>query len=154
MKKNIAALIAGLLFGLGLAISQMTNPAKVLNFLDITGTWDPTLAFVMGGAVLVTLISFRFILKQDRPLFEGQFHLPTRSDIDGRLLGGAALFGIGWGLAGYCPGPGIAALVMFVLAGTAKLEPKSAVVKNMLWSCLPVSAIVCDLLSERFPDVR
>ncbi|HAI90766.1 MAG TPA: hypothetical protein DCL46_14035, partial [Alcanivorax sp.] len=73
MKKNIAALIAGLLFGLGLAISQMTNPAKVLNFLDITGTWDPTLAFVMGGAVLVTLISFRFILKQDRPLFEGQF---------------------------------------------------------------------------------
>ncbi|MEA3258701.1 MAG: DUF6691 family protein, partial [Pseudomonadota bacterium] len=67
MKKNIAALIAGLLFGLGLAISQMTNPAKVLNFLDITGTWDPTLAFVMGGAVLVTLISFRFILKQDRP---------------------------------------------------------------------------------------
>ena len=90
MKKNIAALIAGLLFGLGLAISQMTNPAKVLNFLDITGTWDPTLAFVMGGAVLVTLISFRFILKQDRPLFEGQFHLPTRSDIDGRLLGGAA----------------------------------------------------------------
>ena len=91
MKKNLAALIAGLLFGLGLAISQMTNPAKVLNFLDITGTWDPTLAFVMGGAVLVTLISFRFILKQDRPLFEGQFHLPTRSDIDGRLLGGAAL---------------------------------------------------------------
>jgi len=112
MKKNIAALIAGLLFGLGLAISQMTNPAKVLNFLDITGTWDPTLAFVMGGAVLVTLISFRFILKQDRPLFEGQFHLPTRSDIDSRLLGGAALFGIGWGLAGYCPGPGVAALAM------------------------------------------
>ena len=112
MKKNIAALIAGLLFGLGLAISQMTNPAKVLNFLDITGTWDPTLAFVMGGAVLVTLISFRFILRQEQPLFEGQFHLPTRSDIDGRLLGGAALFGIGWGLAGYCPGPGIAALVM------------------------------------------
>ena len=110
MKKNIAALIAGLLFGLGLAISQMTNPAKVLNFLDITGTWDPTLAFVMGGAVLVTLISFRFILKQDRPLFEGQFHLPTRSDIDSRLLGGAALFGIGWGLVGLCPGPAISSL--------------------------------------------
>jgi len=110
--KLLAAFAFGLLFGCGILISGMGNPAKVLNFFDLAGTWDPSLAFVMGGAVLVTLISFRFILKQDRPLFEGQFHLPTRSDIDGRLLGGAALFGIGWGLAGYCPGPGIAALVM------------------------------------------
>lgn len=108
--RNIISVLAGLLFGFGLALSQMTDPAKIIGFLDFSGHWDPTLLLVMGGAVLVTLISFRFILRRTHPVFDAQFHLPTRHDIDGRLIGGAALFGIGWGLAGLCPGPGVAAI--------------------------------------------
>lgn len=108
--KRIVSLIAGTLFGFGLALSQMTDPAKVIGFLDISGNWDPTLALVLAGAVWVTLISFRFILRRDHPVFDTRFHLPTRHDIDVRLVGGAALFGIGWGLAGLCPGPGVAAI--------------------------------------------
>ena len=109
--RNLVSLIAGTLFGFGLALAQMTNPAKIINFLDVAGTWDPSLAFVMGGALFVSLISFRFILRQPRPAFEQSFHLPSRSDINPRLVAGAVLFGIGWGLGGFCPGPGIAALV-------------------------------------------
>lgn len=108
--RNLVSLIAGTLFGFGLALAQMTNPTKIINFLDVTGTWDPSLAFVMGGALLVSLVSFRFILRRPRPAFEQRFHLPTRRDIDSRLVVGAVLFGIGWGLGGFCPGPGIAAL--------------------------------------------
>jgi len=107
----IAALIAGLLFGLGLVVSGMVNPAKVLNFLDVAGNWDPTLAFVMGGALLVTIPGFRLILKREMPLLDGRFHLPERSDIDTPLVVGAILFGIGWGLGGFCPGPAVTALV-------------------------------------------
>ncbi len=109
---QLLALISGLLFGLGLGISQMMDRDRVLNFLDIAGQWDPTLAFVMGGAVAVTLISFRFILNRPTPILGGRFQVPTRQDIDLPLLGGAALFGIGWGIGGYCPGPGIAALTL------------------------------------------
>jgi len=123
MKRLIASFAAGGLFGTGLLVSQMTNPAKVLAFLDISGDWDPSLAFVMGGALLVTLIGYRFVLRRERPVFSDRFRLPTRSDIDGRLVGGAALFGIGWGLAGLCPGPALASLLfgglpvlLFVLA--------------------------------------
>lgn len=107
----VIALLAGSLFGLGLSVSGMINPAKVLNFLDLAGQWDPTLAFVMGGAVLVAFPAFR-LAQQDnrRPLLSDTFHLPSRHDIDGRLLAGAAVFGIGWGLGGFCPGPAIAAL--------------------------------------------
>lgn len=112
----LAALGAGVLFGLGLAISQMVNPEKVLAFLDVgaiaAGRWDPSLALVLLAAVGVNLIGYRFVLGRPHPLFDAKFHLPTRSDLDARLIGGAALFGIGWGLAGYCPGPGIAALVL------------------------------------------
>lgn len=109
--KNLVSLLAGGLFGFGLALSQMTNPEKIINFLDFFGgTWDPTLALVLGGAVLVTLASFRFILRRERPLLAPRFHLPTRHDIDGRLIGGAAIFGVGWGLAGLCPGPGVASI--------------------------------------------
>lgn len=108
--KNLVSLIAGILFGFGLALSQMTDPAKVIGFLDFSGFWDPTLALVLAGAVLVTLVSFRFILRRARPVFAAQFHLPTRRDIDARLIGGAAIFGVGWGLAGLCPGPGVAAI--------------------------------------------
>ncbi|MGA7965159.1 MAG: DUF6691 family protein [Gammaproteobacteria bacterium] len=108
--KGFISLLSGLLFGFGLALAQMTNPAKIIDFLDFSGTWDPTLALVMGGAVLVTLVSFRFILRRPHPLLGGGFQLPTRSDIDIPLIAGAAIFGIGWGLGGLCPGPGIAAI--------------------------------------------
>lgn len=108
--KGFISLLSGVLFGFGLALAQMTNPAKIINFLDFSGTWDPTLALVMGGAVLVTLVSFRFILRRPHPLLGGGFQLPTRKDIDIRLIAGAAIFGIGWGLGGFCPGPGIASI--------------------------------------------
>ncbi|WP_366655944.1 YeeE/YedE family protein [Fodinicurvata sp. EGI_FJ10296] len=113
-RTNVAAvgtaLAAGLVFGLGLTISGMINPAKVLGFLDLFGAWDPTLAFVMGGAVLVTLPGFRLLRRRGAPVFSQMFRFPTRSDIDPRLVGGSALFGVGWGLAGFCPGPALAAL--------------------------------------------
>jgi uncharacterized membrane protein YedE/YeeE len=110
-QQPLFALLAGLLFGFGLALSGMANPAKVLGFLDIAGPWDPTLAFVMGGALAVTLPMFRFVLRQAQPWFAPRFSLPDRQALDARLLGGAAIFGIGWGLAGFCPGPALAALV-------------------------------------------
>lgn len=100
----------GLLFGLGLIVSGMSNPAKVLNFLDLFGTFDPSLAFVMGGAVVVAFIGFRLVLTREKPLMAPRFQLPTRSDIDARLIVGPALFGIGWGLGGFCPGPAFTAL--------------------------------------------
>lgn len=100
----------GLLFGLGLIVSGMTDPAKVLNFLDVFGTWDLSLAFVMAGAVLVTFIGYRLVLTRDQPIVGGRFHLPTRNDIDARVIVGPAIFGIGWGLGGFCPGPALTAL--------------------------------------------
>jgi uncharacterized membrane protein YedE/YeeE len=108
--RNASALAAGLLFGLGLAISPMVNPKKVLDFLDVAGNWDPSLALVLGGAVGVAMLAFRFVLKRKQPLFESEFHLPRTTKVDRRLLAGSAIFGIGWGIGGYCPGPGIAAL--------------------------------------------
>lgn len=100
----------GLLFGVGLVVSGMSNPAKVLNFLDLFGTFDPSLAFVMGGAVIVAFIGFRLVLAQPAPLLATRFQVPTRTDIDARLIVGPALFGIGWGLGGFCPGPAFTAL--------------------------------------------
>jgi uncharacterized membrane protein YedE/YeeE len=107
----VSALVAGLVFGLGLTISGMTDPAKVLNFLDVTGTWDGSLAFVMGGGVIVAFIGYRLSFAAATPLFDSRFHLPTALQIDGRLVSGAAFFGIGWGLAGLCPGPALASLL-------------------------------------------
>lgn len=103
----LAALASGALFGAGLAISSMTDRSVVLGFLDIFGAWDPTLAFVMGGAVLVTAIGFRVALKRAGPVLGSEFRLPKRDEVDTRLLAGAAIFGIGWGLAGFCPGPAL-----------------------------------------------
>jgi uncharacterized membrane protein YedE/YeeE len=103
-------LLCGLVFGLGLGVSQMVDPRKVLGFLDIAGAWDASLMFVMGGALLVAAIGFRRVLHHPAPRFGDRFHLGTARSIDTPLLGGAALFGIGWGLAGYCPGPVIASL--------------------------------------------
>ena len=111
MPRMFVAMFAGMLFGLGLALSGMMNPAKVVGFLDVAGGWDPTLAFVMGGALLVTVPAFRLILGRPRPILAEGFALPRGSTLDGRLLGGAALFGVGWGLSGFCPGPAVAALV-------------------------------------------
>jgi uncharacterized protein len=104
------ALASGLIFGLGLAVSGMMNPAKVIGFLDVTGDWDPTLAFVMGGALLVTIPAFRMILARPKPVLGKKFSLPTRTTLDGRLVSGAALFGVGWGMVGFCPGPAVAAI--------------------------------------------
>lgn len=106
----IVNLLIGLLFGVGLVVSGMSNPAKVLNFLDILGTWDPSLAFVMGGAVIVAFIGYRLVLKRKHPFMDKQFHLPTKKDVDRRLIFGAGLFGIGWGLGGFCPGPAFVSL--------------------------------------------
>ncbi|HKW37657.1 MAG TPA: DUF6691 family protein [Burkholderiales bacterium] len=108
--RNASALLAGLIFGLGLAISQMVNPEKVLDFLDVSGNWDPSLALVMAGAVGVAMLAFRFVLARKQPMFESEFHLPRMTKVDRRLLIGSGVFGLGWGIGGYCPGPGIAAL--------------------------------------------
>lgn len=120
----------GLIFGFGLLLSGMSDPAKVLNFLDVagiwSGTWDPSLAFVMAGAIAVTFVGFKWALRQPRPLFGESFHLPTRQELDMRIISGPAIFGVGWGLAGLCPGPAFTALgfgsraaLMFVVAMAA-----------------------------------
>lgn len=110
MRQGAVSFLSGVLFALGLVIGGMTQPAKVQGFLDVTGAWDPTLVFVMGGALIVYGVLYRLIMKRPAPLLEAKFHVPSRRDLDGRLIGGAALFGVGWGLAGYCPGPGLASL--------------------------------------------
>ena len=114
--------IAGLIFGIGLIVSGMANPAKVKNFLDLAGTWDPSLAFVMGAAVLVTFVGYRVAFRRGAPLFADRFNLPTKSAIEGRLLIGAGIFGIGWGLGGYCPGPALVALPLLA-QGTLVFVP-------------------------------
>jgi uncharacterized membrane protein YedE/YeeE len=112
----ILSLLVGITFGAGLALSDMVNPARVLNFFDVAGSWDPTLVFVMGGALVTATLGYRLVFARGAPLIGGTFHLPTQRQIDLPLVGGAAAFGVGWGMAGYCPGPALAALV--------SLEPK------------------------------
>lgn len=102
--------LIGLIFGVGISISGMANPAKVLNFFDIAGTWDPSLVFVMGGAVVVAFFGYKIVLSRPTPVLDAKFHLPDNPRIDARLLGGSALFGIGWGIAGFCPGGALPAL--------------------------------------------
>ncbi|RAL23964.1 hypothetical protein DL240_07390 [Lujinxingia litoralis] len=140
MIRHIAIALSGLLFAIGLGVSQMTRPEKVLGFLDVFGNWDPSLAFVMGGAVLVYTISYPLISKRHRPLFAPRFYLPTRKDIDKRLVIGGALFGIGWGLGGFCPGPALTtassgltsalifvpAMLVGILFADKFLKPKTA----------------------------
>jgi uncharacterized protein len=108
----IVNLLAGLLFGFGLLLSGMANPAKVLNFLDIAGPWDPSLAFVMGGAVIVTAIGYRLVLRRAKPILDASFHVPTSRQIDRKLVLGATIFGVGWGLVGLCPGPALVSVVL------------------------------------------
>lgn len=108
--KSFFALLAGLLFGIGLILSGMSDPSKVLGFLDINGSWDPSLAFVLGGAVLVGLLAFPIATKRPKSILGEVMHLPTATQIDRRLVLGSIIFGVGWGLAGYCPGPAFASL--------------------------------------------
>jgi uncharacterized membrane protein YedE/YeeE len=119
----LAAFAAGLVFGIGLIVSGMTDPAKVIGFLDVAGPWDPSLAFVMAGAILVGFFAFSVARRRTRTFFGGALELPSRRDIDARLIAGSGVFGVGWGLAGFCPGPALVAFgagydqaVVFVLA--------------------------------------
>ncbi|MGC6520369.1 MAG: DUF6691 family protein [Candidatus Puniceispirillaceae bacterium] len=129
MMRHISLVLVGALFGAGLALSGMLNPSKVAGFLDLFGVWDPSLAFVMGGGVVANFIGHRIVVRRAAPLYGSSFSLPTGQGIDARLLTGAGLFGIGWGLGGLCPGPAISSLllvpgdavlfVMMMLAGLA-----------------------------------
>lgn len=110
--RALAALLCGLVFGVGLALAGMTSPQKVLAFLDVAGDWDPALLWVLGGAVVAAAIAFRFVLKRPRPVFDAHFHVADTQRIDAPLVIGSVLFGIGWGIAGYCPGPAVALLAV------------------------------------------
>jgi uncharacterized protein len=121
VSRLVVAVIAGLLFGAGLGVAGMTDPAKVLSFLDVTGRWDPTLGFVMAGAIAVHAPVVLWLRRRGRPWIGDRLHLPAQGTIDRRLLGGAALFGIGWGLAGYCPGPAVVAAAALRPAGLVVL---------------------------------
>jgi uncharacterized membrane protein YedE/YeeE len=123
---GVAAALAGVLFGAGLVLSGMTDPSRVQGFLDLFGNWDPTLAFVMGGALLFNIPAYWLTRRRAQPLFADSYEVPTRRDLDARLIGGAALFGIGWGLAGYCPGPAVVSL----LSGS----------QDVLWFCVAMLA--------------
>lgn len=107
---RITEFLVGLVFGWGLLIAGMTDPGKVQGFLDLAGAWDPSLAFVMGGAIAVGVVAFAVARRRTTTVLGGVLHLPTSTDIDRRLIAGAAIFGVGWGLAGFCPGPGIVAI--------------------------------------------
>ena len=111
MRSYLAAIGSGLVFGAGLALSDMTNPAKVQNFLDFLGSWDPSLALVMGGALAVSALGYQIARRRGSPLLATRFSIPTRRDLDPELLAGAALFGVGWGIGGFCPGPALAGLL-------------------------------------------
>ena len=137
----ILALLAGLVFGVGLIVSGMTDPSKVIGFLDLAGAWDPSLGFVMGGAILVGLVAFRFAAGRDRSLLGDAMRLPTATHIDRRLVLGGLAFGAGWGLAGYCPGPALASLAS---GGSKPLIFATAMVVGM---------VIFELL-ERLPARR
>jgi uncharacterized membrane protein YedE/YeeE len=132
-----ASFAAGAIFAVGLAISGMAKPAKIIGFLDVAGAWDASLMFVMVGAIGVHAIALRLVLRRGAPLFDERFHLPTRKDLDARLVGGAAIFGIGWGLGGYCPGPAIVAAssgalaaIVFMIGMTGGIFAENAIARR------------------------
>ncbi len=140
MKKhfdNLSSLIVGLIFGVGLILAGMTDPSKVIGFLDVAGQWDPSLAFVMGGAILVGVVAFRFAKQRSTAFLGGAMRLPTGNDINSRLVVGSLLFGAGWGMAGFCPGPALTAL------GTG--NPKAAIFVAAM-----VAGMILFELAERF----
>lgn len=145
--KILSAFAIGIVFGLGIIVSGMVNPAKVLNFFDVAGAWDPSLAFVMGGALAMTMLGFRTVLRRPRPFFDERFHLPGNTAIDTRLIGGSALFGIGWGIAGFCPGGAIPAL------GTGRLDVAVFVVAMVSGILLARTLLNRDKTSDRSPRV-
>jgi uncharacterized membrane protein YedE/YeeE len=117
--RNLCVFAAGFLFAMGLGVSGMTDANKVIGFLNVAGTWDPSLAFVMVGAIAVHMATYRLIIKRSAPIFSDLFLLPTMTDINPRLVGGAALFGVGWGLGGFCPGPAVVSSTGFGAAALA-----------------------------------
>lgn len=134
--RALSGLVCGLIFGAGLAVSEMINPAKVLNFLDVAGTWDPSLALVMLGAVVAAAVGYRLVFRRPAPAFEAKFMVPSRKDIDVPLVAGAAVFGVGWGLGGYCPGPALSGLafgawetIVFVAAMAAGMATPAMIGK-------------------------
>ncbi|MCR9074149.1 MAG: YeeE/YedE family protein [Alphaproteobacteria bacterium] len=134
----LSAYLIGLVFGVGIVVSGMANPAKVLNFFDVAGTWDPSLIFVMGGALAVAALGYRFVLRRPAPVLAETFQVPTRRDLDVRLIVGAAVFGIGWGIAGFCPGGALPAL------GTGRVEV-----------AIFVAAVIAGIGAARIlPDLR
>ncbi len=137
----VTAFVTGLLFGLGLILSGMTDPTKVTGFLDIAGTWNPSLIFVMGGAILIAMVAFRIAGTRTHALLGGAMHLPTARQIDKRLILGGVIFGIGWGLAGYCPGPALASLA------TGGIKPLIFVLAML------AGMAIYEILS-RFPDTK
>ena len=134
--------LIGLIFGIGISISGMANPAKVLNFFDIAGTWDPSLACVMGGAVTVAFVGYRLVFRRARPVLDTRFHLPEATQLDARLIGGSALFGVGWGIAGFCPGGALPAL------GTGRIEV-FAFVAALIAGILIARALIARTLTTR-----
>lgn len=120
--RGLSGFLAGLVFGLGLVISGMANPAKVLNFLDLAGHWDPSLAFVMGGATLTAFLGYRLAWRRSKPVLAEKFELPSSAAIDRPLVAGAAIFGIGWGIGGFCPGPALTSLPLLA-PGTLVFVP-------------------------------
>ncbi len=146
MSARLVLLMAGAMFGAGLTISGMTLPERVIGFLDVTGAWDPSLALVMVGAIAVHAVLYRVVRTRRTPIFDDRFHIPTRRDADPRLLAGAAIFGTGWGIAGFCPGPALTSAaagsfpaIVFVAAMTAGmlLEHVTTAKVSTLWEQLP-----------------
>lgn len=155
LARGLVALASGSLFGVGLTLAGMTRVEKVRGFLDFTGRWDPSLAFVMGGAVLVHAVAWRVVARRPRPVFAPRYELTTLRAVDGRLLGGAAVFGVGWGLGGFCPGPAVvclaagapaafafvvAMLVGFVAAGAARRGAPAEALEGARFSEAPPGA--------------
>lgn len=148
MARMLAALASGLLFGFALGMGDMVNPARVLAFLDLFGAWDPTLLYFMGGALIVAVPLYQLTLRRaSQPLFDSRFHVPGRSAVTARLVGGAAVFGLGWGLVGYCPGPAVSSLVfgdpktpVFVVAMLAGLLAGQFVPERRAGEAAPAAA--------------
>lgn len=112
MKGNLTSFVAGVVFAIGLGLAGLLDPARIIGFVDFFGVWDPSLAFAMGGAVVLTFFLFRIVLKRPHPLFDDRFHLPTKKKVTVPLVVGSAIFGVGWGIGGYCPGPAVTAAVL------------------------------------------
>ena len=146
MRAALVSFVAGLVFAAGLGLSGMTNPLRVAAFLDVTGAWDPSLAFVMIGAIGVHALAWAWARRRARPIWDGEFHVPPRGSVDRRLVAGAAVFGIGWGLSGVCPGPGIVA--------ASTLDPRWLVFTGSMLGGMALYRLVRDGGVSRVPDRR